>query len=75
MSNDNYFEFTRNEMAAFLPKSYSKVLEIGCGIGKFSSCLNHSVEYWGIEKDKKSAQSATKRLDKVLTGYFEDVGT
>lgn len=73
MSNNSYFEFSRIEMTTFLPTNYSKVLEIGCGTGNFSSTLAHQSESWGVEQNIASAQSAKTRLDKVLTGYYDDV--
>ena len=37
---NNYYDNLRQEMLDFLPDSYTKVLEIGCGEGRFSDNLN-----------------------------------
>ena len=69
----NYFSFLRPEMKKVLPKTYSKVLEIGCGHGFFRDNLNTEHEYWGVELDADAAQAAHGRLDKVLTGVYDSV--
>jgi len=68
-----YFQFPRKEMRAFLPDTYNKVLEVGCGAGNFRSNLTRPHEYWGIEQDTKAAQTADLALDKVVVGNYESV--
>lgn len=62
----SYYQNLRSEVAALLPSSYSKVLEVGCGAGTFRSNLAKPCEYWGIEPVPEVAQAAKTRLDKVL---------
>lgn len=62
----SYYQNLRSEVAALLPSSYSKVLEVGCGAGTFRSNLTKPCEYWGIEPVPEVAQLAKTRLDKVL---------
>ena len=50
---NTYFSNKREEIASFLPSSYSKVLEIGCGEGNFIENLKQPFEYWGVEPEKK----------------------
>lgn len=69
---DTYYKNTRPEMAQFLPSSYSKVLEIGCGTGAFRVNLTKKNEYWGVELVTSEAELAKSRLDRVLNGYFSD---
>lgn len=63
----------RAEVAAFLPKRYQTVLEIGCSKGGFKSSLNPAVEVWGVEPDDRAAAEARSRGYKVLTGLYENV--
>lgn len=68
-----YTPTLRSEVATFLPSSYQKVLEIGCGHGNFRDNLKLANEYWGIEPNSTAAEAAAKNLDFVFTGLFEDV--
>ena len=71
--NSTYFRNSRAELLAFLPKKYSRVLEIGCGEGHFRGNLKPGNEYWGVELIDSAAAVASTRLDRVLTGSFLDV--
>lgn len=65
----NYHTHQRPEMTQFLPDSYHRVLEIGCGNGVFKQNLSQTPEeYWGIELDPGAAAVAEKSLTKVLVG-------
>ena len=68
-----YYKGTRAEITPFLPKQYSKVLEIGCGKGGFRDNLDSNCEYWGVEPVESIAKISMEKLDKVLIGTFEDV--
>ena len=72
-NTSEYYQFERREVASLLPKQYSRVLEIGCGIGKFRNNLNQEHEYWGIEPVESIAKIAYDNLDKVLIGTYQDV--
>ncbi|WP_022950475.1 class I SAM-dependent methyltransferase [Leucothrix mucor] len=69
-----YFQQSRPEMCAFLPESYTRVLEIGCGEGTFSKNLDSGqvVELWGIEPSKDAGSVAETQAYKVLYGTYED---
>ena len=73
MVSNQYYEFTRSEMVAFLPANYSRALEIGCGAGTFIDALNKGAERWGVEQDSAAAELAIKRADRILVGSFESV--
>jgi SAM-dependent methyltransferase len=70
--SDTYYQNVRPEVAAFLPASYTRVLEVGCGEGLFRRNLRPDCEYWGIEPFAPVAANAAGRLDKVITGTFDD---
>jgi 2-polyprenyl-3-methyl-5-hydroxy-6-metoxy-1,4-benzoquinol methylase len=60
-------------MRAYLPENPRRVLEVGCGEGGFSASIQGAVEKWGIEPNAAAAGVAATRLDRVLTGRFDDV--
>ncbi len=63
----------RAEVAAFLPHTYSRVLEIGCSYGTFRQNLPNPHEYWGVEPNTHVAQAASHNLDQVRNGLYEEV--
>ena len=50
-----------------------RVLEIGCGAGRFRTNLNDDVEYWGVEPNPCAAAQARRLLTHALEGCYEDV--
>lgn len=72
MYTPNYYQCTRKEMRQLLPKSYSKVLEIGCGEGNFRNNLRLKNEYWGVELVEAVAEIAKTKLDHVLVGSYQE---
>lgn len=70
---DRYHAQPRNEMRKFLPDTYSKVLEIGCGAASFRKNLMHC-EYWGIEPNENAAATAALNPENnILTGTYEQI--
>ncbi|MBX2874293.1 MAG: class I SAM-dependent methyltransferase [Saprospiraceae bacterium] len=67
----NYYTRDRTEMIPALPNSYNKVLEIGCGEGRFRANLELPTEYWGLEPVPEAAEVAREVLDQVLVGTYE----
>lgn len=68
-----YYANARTEMLQFIPKDAKKVLEVGCGEGKFSSILTEQGrETWVIEPDQQSAEIASKSVYKVLQGSIDE---
>ncbi len=65
-----YYKNQREEMSYFLPKKYTKVLDVGCGEGGFRKNLSHPNEYWGVELVSAVANLASINLDKVITGTY-----
>lgn len=72
-NSTEYYQFERREVSDLLPKQYSKVLEIGCGAGRFRNNLNQEHEYWGVEPVESIAKLAKEKLDKVLVGTYQEV--
>lgn len=74
MSNTStYYQKNRKVMTPLLPKQYSRVLEIGCGEGNFRGNLSQEHEYWGVEPVESAATIASKQLDKVLIGTYQEM--
>jgi 2-polyprenyl-3-methyl-5-hydroxy-6-metoxy-1,4-benzoquinol methylase len=73
MPEPGYFHLERAEVLPFIPEHYQKVLDVGCGEGLFTEQLDKASERWGIEPDRDAAEIAAKKMDKVLTGRFEEV--
>ncbi len=73
MSSIQYYQFGRSEMREFMPDTYSRVLEVGCGSGNFAKSFNVNVESWGVEPDAAAAAIASKHMTKVIVGSYESV--
>ncbi len=73
MNSSLYYCGERRELLSYLPQQYSRVLEIGCGAGGFRSNLNKEHEYWGVEPVAEIAAVASKSLDHVLVGTYEQI--
>lgn len=69
----DYYGYTRPELARLLPGQYTRVLEIGCSRGNFRDNLDSPCEYWGIEPEPAAAVAAAEKLDRVLTGLYDEV--
>lgn len=65
-----YFGNERREMLPFVPSDARRVLELGCGEGRFGALLKarQSVEVWGVETHPEAARAAGSRLDRVVSG-------
>lgn len=71
--SEDYYQHTRPEVAAFLPSTLGKALEIGCGEGSFSIHLKGAEEYWGVEPVAEVAERAKEKVPtRVLTGIYDD---
>jgi len=71
--NKEYFSGYRDEMLEFIPETCNRILEVGCGEGKFAYRVKEltKCEAWGIDTHEESAHAASKILDKVLVGDFD----
>ena len=71
---ENYFQNQRPEMLSYIPQNVSKILDIGCSDGSFSWQLKseQNIEVWGVEPNRRAAEIAAKRLDKVICDVFSE---
>ena len=70
---EKYYTQSRSEMLSFIPKTASKILEVGCGRGIFSSqLLTSKREIWGVEINSNIAKEASNKLFKVIAKPFVD---
>lgn len=70
---ENYFDGGRSDLKKFIPANVHTVLEIGCGEGGFRESFSTSVEYWGVEPNKKVGVIAESKLHKVFNATYEEV--
>lgn len=63
-----YYVDQRKEMLKYIPKGAEKSLEFGCANGRFSAIIKekYGMEAWAVEMDKKAAQEAARKLDRVI---------
>jgi len=67
-----YYTGSRPELKQFIPKTYSRVLEIGCGDGSFAHNLIQKCDYWGVEPNKEQANLAKKNVDIIFNATYHD---
>ncbi len=71
----NYYQHTRKEMLPFFPPQVTRVLDVGCGDGRFGQLLKVTYpgsEVWGVEPTAEAHSSAAKFLDHAILGYFDE---
>jgi 2-polyprenyl-3-methyl-5-hydroxy-6-metoxy-1,4-benzoquinol methylase len=72
----DYYSTVRPDMHRYLPKHFTRVLEVGCSAGGFSSQLKSGqVEVWGIEPNPEAAAIAQTRLDRVICSTYDEAST
>ncbi len=69
-ANTQYFSQARTEMHKYLPNTATKVLDVGCGEGRFLAEYHNSdkIEKWGMEIDIDSAKIAESKYHQVFVG-------
>jgi 2-polyprenyl-3-methyl-5-hydroxy-6-metoxy-1,4-benzoquinol methylase len=69
-----YFGCERPEMAGWVRPEQRRILDVGCGSGRFGVLLkaNANREVWGVEPNAAAAAEAAKVLDRAVAGLFEE---
>jgi 2-polyprenyl-3-methyl-5-hydroxy-6-metoxy-1,4-benzoquinol methylase len=67
-----YFGYDRPEMLSLVPNGVRRVLDVGCGSGRFGQLVKkeRSCEVWGIEPATRASQEAAEVLDRAFQGEF-----
>lgn len=71
-----YHDNTRSDLIEALTFVPRTALDIGCGAGATGAYLKKKhpeTKVWGIELNKAAADIAATRLDKVISGKFEEI--
>lgn len=68
----SYYYGSRLDVMEIVPECAKRILEIGCGAGRFRANFSERVEYWGVEPVEIAAAEA-KGLTRVLVGTLDEV--
>ena len=69
----DYPDGMREEVAALVPPSVTRLLDVGCARGGFGQALaRRGIEIWGIEIDEAPAAIARQRLASVIVGAYPE---
>lgn len=74
-SRAEHEEYSRPEMAALVPTSATRLLDVGCHSGAFGAALLEQrphLELVGIEPAAEAAERARRRYARVMQGTFPD---
>jgi 2-polyprenyl-3-methyl-5-hydroxy-6-metoxy-1,4-benzoquinol methylase len=68
----SYFEYERREMLVLIPAHAGRVLDVGCGSGRFGQLVKQEcgAEVWGIEPSFRACREAKNSLDHVIHAQF-----
>jgi 2-polyprenyl-3-methyl-5-hydroxy-6-metoxy-1,4-benzoquinol methylase len=70
-----YYQQDRAEMLAFLPAKLERLIDVGCGEGKFGESVKDrfpNCETWGLEPNPEAAAAASLRNDRILNISLSD---
>jgi SAM-dependent methyltransferase len=73
----SYFEYERSEMLDMIPDDVRRVLDVGCGSGRFGRLVKQErgAEVWGVEPALQACREAENYLDRVFHGEFGEALT
>lgn len=63
----SYFDFARADVMELVPRSARRILDVGCGAGRLGEAIKarQVAEVVGLERDRRAAAIAARRLDQV----------
>lgn len=70
-----YYSQTRPEMVSLVPASTTRLIDIGCGEGRFGAAIKQKLpncEVWGIEPVPSAAAVAALTSDRIIATGIED---
>lgn len=69
-----YYSYSRNSLIKYISFEPKRILDVGCSEGKFGEKLKEKFDciVWGVEPVKSAYAEASKRLDKVFNGTFDN---
>lgn len=72
--DESYYLHAREEMLNYIPTGTKYLLDVGCSNGNFGRLVKDSLGAFvcGVEPDTKSAKNASKYLDHVINGFFDE---
>jgi 2-polyprenyl-3-methyl-5-hydroxy-6-metoxy-1,4-benzoquinol methylase len=72
--NDEYYSQVRHDVIDVICRRPNRVLELGCGAGATSAAIKElfECEAWGIEINEAAAETARKKLDRVITANIDN---
>jgi 2-polyprenyl-3-methyl-5-hydroxy-6-metoxy-1,4-benzoquinol methylase len=70
------YDAPRSELVTFVPRTTRRLLDVGCGAGRYAVGLRDQIpgiEIWGVEPDPLHAAQAVRRVDRLIVGYFPEI--
>lgn len=73
MTLSDYYERERPRVLELIPRTASRILDVGCGSGWLGEQLKHrqGATVWGVEVVPEVAERAAQRLDRVWNASIE----
>src|SRR2546428_13556306 len=70
----SYFEYERAEMLEMVPEHVRRVLDGGCGSGRFGRLVKQErgAEVWGVEPSLRACREAENCWDHVVHAGFDE---
>ena len=71
-----YYQQSRQEMLDFIPGDVRRVIDIGCGEGRFGAAVKQRFplcETWGVEPMEAAAKQASQTNDRVINSPLENI--
>jgi 2-polyprenyl-3-methyl-5-hydroxy-6-metoxy-1,4-benzoquinol methylase len=69
----DYYQQSRPEMLDFIPVAAARLIDIGCGEGRFGEAVKARIpgcETWGVEPVEAAASQAALRNDRIINSAF-----